>query len=300
MSRGGVRIENISDTARWVAMYRAFETERPDAHFRDPYARRLAGPNGEKIVRSIPGGRRSAWPMVVRTVALDEFLLRGVRDEGVGAVLNLAAGLDARPWRLPLPASLRWIDVDLPEILGYKQRELANDVPRCRYEARAADLRDPAARRALFRDAGGAGEDMFVLCEGLLIYLTEAEVTDLARDLAAEPSFRWWAIDLVSPALLARLSRRWGRTLARGNAPFQFAPASGTRFFEPLGWTEREFRSTFEDATRLKRRMPNAWVYDLLGLLASPARRQQWQRFAGNVLMASKTPRGAAARGDAS
>jgi O-methyltransferase involved in polyketide biosynthesis len=31
-------IRNISDTARWMAVYRARETERPDAHFRDPFA----------------------------------------------------------------------------------------------------------------------------------------------------------------------------------------------------------------------------------------------------------------------
>jgi O-methyltransferase involved in polyketide biosynthesis len=36
-------IEHISDTARWVAFYRAMETERPDAIFRDPFARQLAG-----------------------------------------------------------------------------------------------------------------------------------------------------------------------------------------------------------------------------------------------------------------
>src|SRR5207249_5958682 len=113
----------------------AYESERPDAQFRDPYARRLAGPRGEEILRSIPGGRRTAWPMVVRTVVFDEFILRAVRDEGADTVLNLAAGLDARPWRLPLPPSLRWIDVDLPEILDWKQRELAGETPACRYEA---------------------------------------------------------------------------------------------------------------------------------------------------------------------
>src|SRR4051794_2293342 len=43
-------IRNISDTALWVAMYRAWETERPDPVFRDPYARRLAGTRGEEIM----------------------------------------------------------------------------------------------------------------------------------------------------------------------------------------------------------------------------------------------------------
>ena len=46
-------ITHVSDTARWVAIYRAMESERPDALFRDPYARRLAGPRGEQIVAEI-------------------------------------------------------------------------------------------------------------------------------------------------------------------------------------------------------------------------------------------------------
>jgi O-methyltransferase involved in polyketide biosynthesis len=36
-------IRNVSDTALWVATYRALESERPDALFNDPFARRLAG-----------------------------------------------------------------------------------------------------------------------------------------------------------------------------------------------------------------------------------------------------------------
>ena len=60
-------IENISDTARWVAVYRAMESERADAIFRDPFARRLAGGKGEQIVETMKSGRRMAWAMIVRT-----------------------------------------------------------------------------------------------------------------------------------------------------------------------------------------------------------------------------------------
>ena len=285
MSQTESPIQNISDTARWVAMYRAYESERPDAHFQDPFARRLAGPRGEDIVRSLPGGRMMAWAMVVRTVLFDELLIRLVREEGADTVVNLAAGLDARPWRLDLPAPLRWMDVDLPEILDYKRRELADATPRCRYEARACDLRDAAARRALFDEVSGSATKVLILTEGLLIYLTEEQVADLARDLAAPASFRWWVIDIAGPELLKRLRRRWGRRLAEGNAPFRFGPAAGTGFFAPFGWREREFRSTWEESRRLRREMPLAWFWRLLGRFASPARRKEWPRFAGIVLL---------------
>jgi O-methyltransferase involved in polyketide biosynthesis len=42
-------VSNVSDTARWVAAYRAMESARPDALFRDPYADRLAGARGHAI-----------------------------------------------------------------------------------------------------------------------------------------------------------------------------------------------------------------------------------------------------------
>src|SRR5437867_6520252 len=105
-------ISSVSDTARWVAMYRAMESERSDALFHDTYARRLAGPTGEQILASMPQGRRWAWPMIVRTAVMDEIIMRVVRDEGLDTIVNLAAGLDARPYRLDLPPQLHWIDVE--------------------------------------------------------------------------------------------------------------------------------------------------------------------------------------------
>src|SRR5262245_37777181 len=121
-------IRNVSDTAKWVAEYRAMETDRPDAIFRDPYARKLAGADGARIVASIPVGKAFAWPMIVRTAVFDEIILDRVAA-GIDLVLNLAAGLDARPWRLPLPANLRWVDVDLPEILGHKVETMRDESP---------------------------------------------------------------------------------------------------------------------------------------------------------------------------
>lgn len=79
MSISSSPIENISDTARWVATYRAMETERPDAHFQDPFARILAGERGEKIVRTVRGGKSGGLGMVVRTCVIDELILQGKR-----------------------------------------------------------------------------------------------------------------------------------------------------------------------------------------------------------------------------
>jgi methyltransferase (TIGR00027 family) len=269
------------------------ESERKDALFHDPYARRLSGERGQAIVDAMPQGRQLAWPMVVRTVLFDDFVLRVVRERGADTVLDLATGLDARPWRLDLPPALRWIDVDLPDMLAYKQSVLGNETPRCRYETRAIDLRDAAAREALFRDVAANSRGTLVLTEGLLIYLDPADVASLARDLAAVPSIRWWVLDIASPALIAWSAKRWGGKLAAGNSPFKFAPAESTHFFEPHGWKETEYRSTWEEARRLKREMPLAWLWRLLGSFAPKRVKDQWLRFSGSVLL-ERAPGGTA------
>src|SRR5690242_11026442 len=214
------------------------ESERPDALFRDPHARRLAGERGERIVASMRRGRAWAWPMIVRTAVLDELILRTLEPERVDVVLNLAAGLDTRPYRLPLPAALRWVEADFPDVIAYKQEQLRGERPVCRLEHVGIDLTDVAARRALFGRIGAAARQVLVVSEGLLIYLTPAQVAELAADLATPGSFRHWLTDLASPRLLKMMEKNWGRAVAAGNAPFLFAPAEGTGFFQPHGWHE--------------------------------------------------------------
>lgn len=277
-------IANVSDTARWVAYYRAMESERPDAIFHDPYARRLAGEQGETIVHSLPQGKAFAWPMIVRTAVMDEIILR-VIAEGVDCVLNLAAGLDARPWRLPLPASLRWVDVDMPVMLDHKEATLQGETPHCRYEGIRLDLADLAGRRALFQRIGSPAHKILVITEGLLVYLEAGAVAGLARDLAVQPGFRFWLTDLASPALLKMLERSWAPTLRAGNAPMRFAPAESTRFFEPCGWREREYRAMFDESIRLKRTMKLARLWKLIGSFYPRKKREEFRRFSGTALL---------------
>src|SRR5215475_4665080 len=86
-------LRNISDTARWVAVYRARETQRADAIFRDPFAARLAGEQGKQIAASFSLSETHAWSFVARTFLIDRFISQEVQ-QGVDMVVNLAAGLD--------------------------------------------------------------------------------------------------------------------------------------------------------------------------------------------------------------
>jgi len=277
-------IENVSDTALWVAFYRAMESERPDALFRDPYARALAGAKGEAIVNAMPHGRSLAWPMIVRTRVMDEIIAAAIEREGARTVLNLAAGLDVRPFRMDLPPALRWIDADLPGILDYKRAVLGDAKAKCAYEAVAVDLREADRRRELLARAAAAGP-VVVLSEGLLIYLEPEQVRELALDLHRETANRAWLIDLASPLMIERVAKRWNQKLTQARAPFRFAPAEGTGFFLPLGWREADFRSIWTESLRLKRTVSMAWLWKFLGVFMPAARRQAYQRMSGVVLL---------------
>jgi methyltransferase (TIGR00027 family) len=104
----GHSLAHVSDTALWVAVHRATESKRKDALFHDPYAERLAGERGKQIVRELEPGGSSAWSIITRTAVLDELIMDAVRG-GADTILNLAAGLDTRPYRLPVPPGIRWI-----------------------------------------------------------------------------------------------------------------------------------------------------------------------------------------------
>lgn len=252
MSQPDPLIQNISDTARWAAVYRARESERPDALFHDPFARRLAGARGEQIADGMPFSNKTVWAWVTRTYLFDHFITEQL-GQGVDLVVNLAAGLDARPYRMPLPASLKWVEVDLPELLNYKEEILANEKPVCNLERVRLDLSNVAARRELFERLGRDAKKALIITEGLLIYLSAEEVGALATDLAVPPSFQRWVHEVHSPGLLRLMMKNMGTVMNQAGAPFKFAPAEGPSFFTHYGWKPIEVRSMLKTAAKLRR-----------------------------------------------
>src|ERR1700740_3497991 len=144
MSGNGDLITHVSDTARWTALHRATESARADALFSAPLAERLAGEHGRAIVAGVPRTTRNGWWLVARTKIIDDGIADAI-NEGCDRVLNLAAGLDTRPYRLDLPSDFTWVEADLPKLLEEKTQLLADQSPRCRLTRMAVALADAQA-----------------------------------------------------------------------------------------------------------------------------------------------------------
>lgn len=283
MSTGPLR--SLSDTALLVAWHRAMESARPDPVFRDPHAKQLAGERGEQIARRMRYGRAGAWTTIVRTVVYDELILKCLAA-GVDTVLNLGAGLDSRPYRMDLPRTLHWIEVDLPDIISYKTAVLRDEQPRCHLERLALDLSACDERRAMFARINGQSARVLVITEGLIAYLPREQVIGLATDLHVQPHFASWLLEVASAMVIKKMEKLWGKNLAKAGAACQFAPEEGAAFYRTYGWEVDQYRSFFNEGRRLKREMPGASIMRIWQKLAPRAferRLKQWE--SGIVLL---------------
>ena len=251
-------ITHVSDTALMVAACRAYETEQEDAFVRDPFAARLAGERGVAILNSLPYPQMARFGMAIRTRLLDDLLRETLAANPIATVLSVGCGLDTRPWRLDLPPDLRWIEVDFPDMLDYKERLMAGETPRCRRERMTADLNDPAQRRSMIEAAGQ--KPALMITEGLLLYLPAGTVEALAAETREHGAVAHWISDISTSAFAKALG---GGDVMQHIRHVQ-APDSlkGEQILDVLqrhGWTTAELRSYIRDigfaAERVQRMM---------------------------------------------
>jgi methyltransferase (TIGR00027 family) len=183
--------ESVGATALGVAASRAAETESEHPLVSDPFARVFLDAAGEgvwnwysasrlpaEIVESEPELPLQMQAMVgymaSRTAFFDKFFLDATQA-GIRQVVILAAGLDARSWRLPWPDGTTVYELDQPRVLEFKSSTLREygAGPTCNRVGVPVDLRQdwPAAlRRAGFDVSAPSAWS----AEGLMPYLPAA------------------------------------------------------------------------------------------------------------------------------
>jgi methyltransferase (TIGR00027 family) len=287
MDSNDIKINNVSDTALWVAYYRAKETERPDALFKDPLAKVLVGERGKMIAESMKSiGRYTEWSVVSRTVMIDAFIEDLIKD-GIDAVINLGAGLDTRPYRMNLPGQLKWIEVDYPHMIELKNDLLKSEQPTCQLTRVAVDLADDEKRKTFLSQAAAQSKKILVLTEGVIPYLTQDQVSNLAKDLISQPSIAYWITEFFSPQVYRYLKDRV-RTKRMKNAPFQFYPDDWNGFFEQRGWIPKEIKYSSEIAAQYGREVPMPWFAVIFRFLAGKAFREKTGKLMGYMIFKRK------------
>ena len=254
-------IEHTSESALLTAGWRAIESSRSDALFHDPLAAGLAGERGLRIAATRPDG---AWVVAIRTVLIDAFV-RSAISSGIETVINLGAGMETRPYRMDLPPSLHWVEVDHPSLIESKDARLSAEVPACSIERVGLDLADRDARRELFDRIWTTSARAMVLTEGVLGDFSVDEAGGLADDLHAQAGCEWWVIDYFSPRLL----RAYQKHQPHPKVPVRFDPPSWETFFIEHGWRIKEIRFLGEESEQLHRPVPLSPLDKVMRLFSS-------------------------------
>jgi methyltransferase (TIGR00027 family) len=211
MSDSGAALPAVGLTAVGVAAIRAAESERSERLFSDPFAAGFVGAasSRNRLEKSAERrGRRpslAAW-VVVRTRFLDDLVLDACA-RGCLQVVILGAGLDARAFRLDWPDNLRLFELDLPQVLDFKQQVVRTEGwhPACERITVPVDLSDDWGR-PLCEAGFDPGAPVAWLAEGLLAYLSP-QVSDTLVAHAAELSVAGSRMGLTLAS--ARRMRTW-------------------------------------------------------------------------------------------
>ncbi|MGO9156884.1 class I SAM-dependent methyltransferase [Mycobacterium sp.] len=183
---------SVGATATMVAAARALASAEPNPIIDDPFAAPLVRAVGLNFFVRLVDGDVQTPPasqthdqavqaerdlqletdsIAVRTRFFDDFFLNAARD-GVRQAVILAAGLDARPYRLSWPSGSVVYEVDQPKVIEFKSAMMSalSAAPAADRRTVSVDLRDdwPAAlRRSGFDDTKPTAWS----AEGLLMYL---------------------------------------------------------------------------------------------------------------------------------
>ena len=177
---------SVGATATMVAAARALATEDANPIINDPFAAALVRAVGiDFFTRVIDGEvnptdfgetgnvelQTETDSLAVRTRFFDEFFL-GATAAGIGQAVILAAGLDARAYRLAWPPGTVVYEVDQPKVVEFKTDTMARlgAEPTTERRTVSIDLREDwptALRESGFDDTKPAAWS----AEGLLMYL---------------------------------------------------------------------------------------------------------------------------------
>ena len=235
-------------TSRLVAACRERESQRADRLFDDPLAGPLAGDEGRALMATLEAVPRQMDVRVptenpylaIRTRFMDDAVARAIKS-GIRQFAILAAGMDARAFRLNWPPDAVIYEVERSEVLDYKESVLKrlSAKPLANRILVAMDLSEdfPAAmQKAGFQSC----KPTFFLTEGLLPYLPgESSVEILLNKIASiASSGSMIALDTVSQSFLeSHWTRQFLELMSREGSPWQFGTDTPEQLLERTGFT---------------------------------------------------------------
>ena len=195
MERQAPELSGVPETMLWSLYHRAVESGRADRVLQDPESVRIMAALDYDFAGHFgrPGGSLAA-----RAASIDAALWGWLDRHPDGLVVSLGEGLETQSRRVD-NGRMRWLSVDLPEAIRLRECFLP---PTDRFRHLAMSALDPA-----WMDQVDNTRPVFVVAQGLLMYLEPGEVAGLFGRMAAKLPGAWLVFDTIPP-WLSRLTLR--------------------------------------------------------------------------------------------
>ncbi len=142
--------------------------------------------------------------IATRAATFDLLTTRYLADHPDAVVLQVGCGMDSRAFRLNPPAGVQWFDVDYPDVIDLRRQLFPQ---RDAYRLIGAPLADLRWLDEVPRDRPG-----LLIAEGVLHYLSEAEVKALLNAVVAHFPGGQVIFDICNPWIVKRAGSNVGGT----------------------------------------------------------------------------------------
>lgn len=230
----------VGKTGLLVAAMRANESKRTQEQgrlFTDPFAEKLAGEEGFRILAEAIAIVGEQPAIAIRTRYIDD-RMKAALVSGVRQIVILAAGMDARAFRLDFPPGTKLFEIDRPEVLHYKHQILENAGPKCSRITIAADLKDDPWENRLLENGMDPKVRTLWLVEGLVMYLKEEDVISIFKKITTlSTKDSLFLCDVLGRTLLdSPFMKAQLEYLEKLGAPWYFGTDEPEKFFATWGW----------------------------------------------------------------
>ncbi|KAI1842516.1 hypothetical protein JX265_012672 [Neoarthrinium moseri] len=131
----------VTEAQRTLLYFRAVDADHPESVLNDIYAKQLVNRIPLDIVETMGSDVRYVTFWCLRAKRIDTWCQEFINENPDCTVVNLSCGLDTRIQRLEPPRSVRWIDVDHPDVIEFRKRVFPR--PTGDYKTASVDITDP-------------------------------------------------------------------------------------------------------------------------------------------------------------
>jgi methyltransferase (TIGR00027 family) len=212
MTNDTIQFAKEKETMLMTLSGRAIQSQWENPILRDPWAEEAMRHIDYDMSKQLTGvASWSLWkdigPTIIATRAatFDLLTTHFLTDHSDATVLHVGCGMDSRVFRIDPPASVRWFDVDYPDVIAlrrklFPERDAA-------YHLIGAQLDDLRWMDDVPRDRPG-----LFIAEGVLHYLSETEVTALLGAVVAHFPGGQMIFDICNSFIVKRAGSNVGGT----------------------------------------------------------------------------------------